>query len=236
MAIDQPCEPWDIDFTCCPTWIPQDTPVVEPDTDGVAARLAAQAFALSWASTFLWKRSGRRFGVCSRTVRICPPSCYCFDICKCGPRSVLALSLDAPIVAVQSVTNVCSNTVIDSSRYRIVNGSSLGLVDMSCGWLVGVDCELEIVFTAGWTPDEEATLAASELACAFVKKCLDTECRSDSFLSLAAGFHKVGSQRGGRRTIVLTGIPLVDQWLIEVGSAGATGMLDPSNPLPYVLS
>lgn len=231
MAIDQPCDPWELDFTCCPGWLPDDTVVPDPDTGGVAARLAAQEFAVAWASTFLWKRSRRRFGVCTQTVRICPPTCWCIDICKCGPRSILTLTDDRPIVEITSITNVCTDVIIDPSRYRVVNGSGVGLVDNSCGWLVGMDCELEITFSAGWVPDVEATTAAAELACAFVKKCTDVDCDSSKFLSLAAGFH-----RQGKRNTVLTGIPLVDQWLIEVRASGSSGIFDPSDPQSYVLS
>jgi hypothetical protein len=229
MAVDEVCEPWEIDFTCCDCWLPDDTTVPDPDPDGIAAQLAAQVRAVRWASNFLWKRSGRKVGVCESTVRICPPSCYCSP-CTCGPHGLLTIST-APIVSIESITELCGNTVIAEDRYTVIDGHSIGLVDNTCGWQVGMGCELEIVLTAGWEPDVEAIQAASELACEYLRYCTGRKCRSEQFMSLAAGHHQLG-----KRHVILTGIPLVDHWLIEMNSNSPAGMFDPSEAMAYVAS
>lgn len=229
---DEPCVDWDFEQLCCDIWLDCDTVVPDPDPNNVAGQLRAQAYAKRWVSAFLWKRSRRRIGLCTNTVRICPPYCMCAP-CACGPAHVLPLSMDSDIVSIVSITNVCSGEVIDPSRYRVVNGSGVGLVDGSCSWMVGASlaCELEIVYTYGVEPDIEALSAAADLACAFVKSCLKVSCRSDQFLTLKAGFQKIG-----RRQVVLTGVPLVDQWLLEVRGSSPAGMLDPSDLAPYTVS
>lgn len=231
MALDEPCEPWEIDGMCCPDWIPADADPPEDEVELAAftARLAAQVVAVRWASTVLWKRSQRKYGVCDSIVRICPPCCHCLP-CVCGPKSILPISPELPIIEIASITDVCSNTVIDPMRYKIVDNHSVGLVDLTCGWSVGLSCELEIEFSAGWVPDIEALMAGSELACEFTKHCLGLECRSTLFLKLA-GVHK-----RGRRNIILTGLPLVDAFLIETNESGAAGMMDPSDAQPYSLA
>lgn len=228
---DEPCLPWAIDASCCEGWLPSDTVVPVPDSGEIAAQLLAQTRAVRWASTFLWHRSRRRFGVCTVTARSCPQFCMC-NPCVCGPTDLVLLSLDQPVNSITSVTDVCSNIVIDPSRYAIVNGTSVGLTDRSlCGWQPSaLGCELEIVYTVGTEPDIEALIAGGELACEFYRYCAGLKCKSDKFMSLAAGSH----QRG-KRTTILTGIPLVDQWLLHVNSSGYSGMMDPSDDYAYVL-
>lgn len=237
MALDEPCEPWPISASCCSTWVSADDAPAEDD-DGFAAftaRLAAQERAQRWATAVLWKRSGRKYGVCESTVRVCPPYCRCTP-CACGPRAVLPISRELPIVAISSVTNVCSGQVIDPDRYGVIDSHSVGLIDHSCSWLLGQSddvssaiwpCDLEVVFTAGWEPDVEAVEAMSELACEYAKHCLGEQCRSTDFLKLT------GTHKRGKRSIILTGLPLVDHFLIEANSVGSTGMMDPSDAFPY---
>ncbi len=233
MADNEPCVPWDINTMCCPNWLPADTTVPEDDVSGIQARLDAQAFAVTWASTFLWRRSRRRFGICESTLFVCPPRCYCTP-CACGPQHIIELSPDAPVTEIAEIRDVCSDTIIPSDRYKIINGRSVGLVDRTCSWWIAgapFDCQLSIQFSVGYVPDAEALIAGGALACAFLDACLQTNCKQGDFLKLAAGFSK-----RGKRQLVLTGIPLVDQWLIEVNSAGTSGMLDPSDILPYSLA
>lgn len=231
MALDEPCEPWEITGLCCPGWIAEGTtPPTDPDLLALfEARLAAQEQATRWASSVLWRRSGRKVGVCDYVLRICPPCCYCSP-CVCGPKSILNISPELPIVAIDSITDVCSDTIIDPARYGIVNDHGVGLIDETCGWLVGYNCELEIEFSAGWEPDIEALMAGSELACEFVKHCLGEECRTKEFLKLT------GAHKRGTRQVILTGLPLVDSWLIEVNRVGSAGMMDPSDAMPYSLA
>lgn len=219
MPIDEVCEPWDFEASCCTGWIAEDAEPPEDDEELAAfeERLAIQERAVRWATAVLWKRSGRRYGVCTSTVRICPPFCNC-DPCRCGPGSALTLST-LPVVAINQITDVCTNTVIDPDRYAIVGDHGVGLIDNTCSWLVGVACELEIEFEVGWEPDIEATEAMSELACEYVKHCLGQPCRSDAFLKLA------GNIRYGNRNVILTGLPLVDHFLAQHVRQGTTGMI-----------
>lgn len=235
MALDEPCEPWPLSPSCCASWVLAEDSPAEEDEGFAAfqARLVAQERAQRWATAVLWKRSGRKFGVCASTLRVCPDQCRCLP-CKCGPRALLMVSPNLPIVNVDSITNVCSGTVIDPERYAVIDDHAIGLIDRSCGWTfasndegVGFDCELEVVFTAGWEPDVEAIEAMSELACEYTKHCLGEDCRSEAFLKLA-GIHK-----RGKRNVVLTGLPFVDHFLINQNEVGPSAMMDPSDAFGY---
>src|SRR5258706_10622048 len=151
--------------------------------------------------------------------------------CICGPQSLLHITHSRPIADITSITDVCSGDIIDPARFAIVDENYIGLVDHTCSWSPGVMCELEIVYSHGWEPDIEAQMAAGELACEFVKYCMGEQCRSDKFLSLAAG-----QMKRGRRQIVLTGLPLVDHWLIQANSVGSSGILDTTDYVAYSVS
>lgn len=56
-----PCAGWDLDYGCDPNW------------DTYSPSL--QAAATSYASTVLWAATGRRFGLCTRTIRPCGMDC-----------------------------------------------------------------------------------------------------------------------------------------------------------------
>lgn len=241
--IDEPCDVWPIEASCCSDWVDaQDAPNPPDDEDEEAmaaydAALAAfnanqtlQERAVRWATTMLWKRSRRKLGVCTSTVSVCPPSCYCTP-CTCGPRHILPLSASRPVVSICSITNTCSDLLIAAERYAIVDGSGVGLVDGTCGWTSGspFDCGLSIVFTHGWEPDIEASMAMTQLACEYAKWCRGENCKSEKFLKLA------GSHKQGKRNVILTGLPLVDHFLIEASSSGSSGMMDPSMAMGNVL-
>jgi len=134
-ATPGPCE-WEIDTGCCDEW----------DTYSASV----QAAATDYATTVLWAATGRRFGLCTRTVRPCGRECQdagvygywwadgtwlpyllngawrnCWCGCNgtpgcCGCRVDCQVYLDGPVNSIISVT--VDGDVIDPSTYRVDNG------------------------------------------------------------------------------------------------------------------
>lgn len=234
---DNTCLPWPFDPTCCDgiEWFTTE-PVLPPDPtpEQLAdhATWVSQQSAIVWATNVLWKRTGRRIGVCRYTVRICPPcGCFCYP-CGCGPKARLDISPELPLVEVVSVTRTCNDTVVPVEAYDIIDSRWIALNEHACTWGTWYDCPLDVVFDAGWTPDPEAVLAMSTLACERYKQCAGMKCRLPEDTMLGE-IRRGGS--GNRRNITLFGIPVVDHFLIDSRSTSPAGMFDPSESHPYAV-
>lgn len=108
------------------------------------AEPAMKAQALDWASTVMYARTGRQFGVCEITVRPCMKTacnlnggwlwqmwngslwtpylwqgqwfnCFCGEVCCCEPRC--QVQLDGPVDSIVEVT--IGGVVVDPSTYRV---------------------------------------------------------------------------------------------------------------------
>lgn len=60
-----PCSGWDVDISCCPTW------------DDYSEEL--QTAAAEYGAFTIWAATGRRFGLCPRTIRPCGRYCSSGD-------------------------------------------------------------------------------------------------------------------------------------------------------------
>lgn len=230
---DMPCEPWPVDMACTQVlWYAEDD--VVPGGVDLAAQLELQDKAVLWASAMLWKRTRRRFGVCTLTRRVCPPRCECVSVCSCGPQSLLLNVSELPITSITSITDVCSGAVVDPARYGIINENSIGIVDGgSCVWSAG-GCDVDIVFTDGYTPDVEAVAAVSELTAEYLNYCRGTACRKGSYFDLSGGSVRRG--RGGRRDVMLFGLPLVDRFILDATASSPSGMLDAARATAFAVT
>jgi hypothetical protein len=133
-----PCDGWNIDTGCCSDWA------------GYSSELKSAA--TSYASTVLWAATGRRFGLCTRTIRPCGRNCsdgnggfgggwywsqgtwmpYLFNgvwrncWCGCGGASCCGCNVNCQVYLPGPVAAVLSvevdGEVIDPTTYRVDNG------------------------------------------------------------------------------------------------------------------
>jgi hypothetical protein len=131
-----PCENWPVYWTC-------DVNTYSPELTG---------YAVSAATRILWSLSGRRFGLCTRTLRPCADDCagdlgaypfwdwrtgysmppwdfyrtpYCGGGCTggCSCTNLSQIRLPSPVDSVTTVK--VDGAVLDSSAYRLNDGSLL---------------------------------------------------------------------------------------------------------------
>lgn len=123
--------PWEVpDPVCCDCWN--------------AADPAMKAQAILWASSLMYAKTGRQFGLCEITVRPCMKSacnssgswlwagwsgslwtpyiwngqwfnCFCGGICSCEPRCQVQLA--GPVAEIVEVT--IGGDIVDPSTYRV---------------------------------------------------------------------------------------------------------------------
>lgn len=128
-----PCDGWDPDTSCCPDW---DTYTPE-----------LQASAINYATFVLWAATGRRFGLCTKTVRPCTGQ-FCNQdgvygfywnegtwfpyilnglwrnwTCGCGCSVNCQVYLPGPVNSIISV--LVDGEVVDPDTYRVDNAQWL---------------------------------------------------------------------------------------------------------------
>jgi hypothetical protein len=128
-----PCSGWNVDVGCCPDWDTYDA--------------SLQTAAAEYGAFTVWAATGRRFGVCPRTVRPCGKTCsnqgiygyywsegtwmpYILNgewrnfMCGCGCcQPACQVWLPGPVASITSVT--LDGSVVDPSTYRVDNGQWL---------------------------------------------------------------------------------------------------------------
>jgi len=184
--------------------------------------------ACRWASTKLWKAVKGGYGFVEQTVNACVPgTCGCCP-CTCGPHTLIEVSRTLPIEEITSITNTRTNTVIDPSRYGIVNDRFVGLLGANDQWDAAAYCgaALQIVFLAGNEPDADAKEAARELASEWLMK--ETGVGTCRLVLKEFANKSVPRGRAGRRDVHLLGIPIVDLFVLENRPMTTSGMIDPS--------
>ncbi|MFZ3595037.1 hypothetical protein [Streptomyces sp. BH104] len=204
MAKPAPCDPWDVDLSCCD--LPDDA---DPEVTDRWVQVA---------STILWALSGRRWGPsCPVTVRPCRSSCLdeygirwgeygtrvpykaadglwrnaavcgCRTDCSC--TELCEVALPGPVYDIQSVdvdgeiltAPDPDNGVIGS--YRVDAPGLLVRTDGEC-W---PDCQdmaappgtpgtFTVIYRTGLHLDAAAIAAVSELACHYIKGCGGASC------------------------------------------------------------
>jgi hypothetical protein len=128
-----PCDGWDIDTSCCGDW--------DTYSDALQQR------ATDYATMVMWAATGRRFGLCTRTVRPCGRTCqdsgtygyywsegtwmpyilngvwrncWCGGPANCGCNRDCQVYLPGPVNSIISVT--VDGDVVDPTTYRVDNG------------------------------------------------------------------------------------------------------------------
>lgn len=124
-----PCDGWDPDVSCCPDWDTYSTTL--------------QQSAIDYATFVLWAATGRRFGLCTRTVRPCTGA-FCSEGvngyywadggwkpyilngvwrnggCGCACSISCQVYLPGPVNSIVSV--MVDGEVVDPLTYRVDNG------------------------------------------------------------------------------------------------------------------
>ena len=224
--------------------------VVTPTFSTWAAYTAeVKTAALEHATLVLWAATGRRFGLCSVTVRPCgatnssplwgyvsdgatwvpyidyagtwrnAPACEGGD---CVPDS--QVWLPGPV---ESITSVIQNGVtVDPSAYKVDNGRWLVRIDGG-SWPLAVDLSsdanrFEVTYLRGEPVPAALLNAAGTLACEFAKGLTDQECRLQARMTSLA---RQGVQVSFLDTESLTrrnftGIPEVDRVIFALNPHG----------------
>lgn len=189
-----PCN-WTLTFDaeCCPQWSTLTT--------------AQQDRAIAYATKVMWAATGRRYGLCSNTIRPCGldrmcgscgawnwyggwmrpyildglwRNCGCECACDCKPRC--QIKLPSPVAQVTQV--MVDGVIISDTAWRVDDNQWLVRTDGNC-WPECQDYNvdvpavgtLQVIYDRGNPVPQDVLDAAATLACEFGKACANLPCR-----------------------------------------------------------
>lgn len=196
-----PCEPWDLDLSCC---LGPSGGLPDPCfLDGEPVPQDVIDSAVLAASQFMWRKTGMQFGCCQVTIHpceVCPSNCpdsissygdywgypwYPIHLangdwtnvsCPCEDSCLCGscrFRLPYPVCSVDEV--IIDGEVLPNDSYRVDNFTELVLLDpdrTEC-WK---GCNNSITLTYGRPVPELVLKAAAILACEFIKFCQGRPC------------------------------------------------------------
>lgn len=200
-----PCEPWDLDLSCCLVSGGFPDPCLADGGQQVPQSIIDSSILA--ASQFLWAWTGRQFGCCQVTLSLCPtcPSgsgcCipgfnsepgYGFpwypahladgtwinvscDSCNACACDRCIVPLPYPTCSVDEV--FIDGVILDPNSYSVYNFKELAYSSPVSGVNCETKCGDTVTLTYGRPVPEPVRLAAAAFACQLIRACVGAPCQ-----------------------------------------------------------